>query len=236
MEAFRRYTNLADLIYTLREKRISLRNPQHWDDKNDSYYLERYRTYRGLNTLFALCFADEKGETYHHWRVFSGGANGVSIRFEKEPLLTAFRNQCKFDGVTPLDHRVNYRKIEQLQRDPPCVEDLPFLKWSPYGDESEYRIVYASENSRESWGFPINVAWIQHISLSPWLPPALERSVRNELTSIDGCSRLCVSKSRVIDFDAWKKIADQAGSFDPIQLAGTWPGEEPLDTLLKAVD
>ena len=249
MEAFRRYTNLADLIYILRERRITLRDPQRWDDKNDSYYLEKYKEYKNLKTLLALCFADKVGETYHHWQVFSSGADGVSIEFDKDKIRNAFREQCKRDGgVKPFDRRVKYAKMHELESNPPCVDDLPFLKWFPYGDEHEYRIVYANENFRESWGFEIDLDWIGHISLSPWLPAILKDSVSEHLRSIHGCSGLCISRSQVIDFDRWKAVADRiegkaprvpstkAGSFDPIQLAGVWPGDEPLEELLAQLD
>ena len=237
MVAFRRYTNLADLIHILREKKISLRDPRSWDDKNDSYFLERYKKYKGLKTLLALCFADDKEETYHHWSVFSGGKDGVSIRFDRESLLNAFTERCKCDQVTPLHRCVDYRNIDDLRSNPPCVEDLPFLKWSPYGDENEYRILYANESVCErSWGFRITVDCIDHISLSPWLPAVLEQSVCEQLKSIRGCSSLQISRSRVIDFNAWRTIADRAGSFDPIQLAGTWPGKESLESLFEKLD
>ena len=89
MVAFRRYTNLSDLIHILREKTIFLRDPTKWDDKNDSYFLEKYKEYKGLKTLLSLCFADNKEETYRHWRVFSSGADGVSIRFNRDQILDA---------------------------------------------------------------------------------------------------------------------------------------------------
>ena len=209
MQSFRRYTNLADLIYILREKRITLRDPQRWDDRNDSYYLKKYKESKNLETLLALCFADRTGETY----------------------------RC-----------VKYVKIGELQRNPPCVEDLPFLKWSPYGDEREYRIIYASGSRRDNWGFDIELQWIKHISLSPWLPELLEKSLVKELRSISGCPRIGISRSRVIDFGKWQEVADnvvgeapgspstRAESFDPIQLAGAWPGDEPLETLLAKLD
>ena len=249
MEAFRRYTNLSDLIFILSERRITLRDPRQWDDRNDSYYLEKYKEYKSLKTLLALCFADRTGETYHHWRVFSSGADGVSIRFNKDRILNAFRKKCKGDGgFKPFDGCVKYVKISELESNPPGVDDLPFLKWSPYGDEREYRIVYANDSLHESWGFEIELEWIEHISLSPWLPAILKNSVSEHLRSICGCSRLCISRSRVIDFDRWKAVADKiegktpegpstkAESFDPIQLAGAWPGDEPLETLLAKLD
>ena len=248
MQSFRRYTNLADLIYIIREKRITLRDPQRWDDRNDSYYLKKYKESKNLETLLALCFADRTGETYHHWRVFSDGADGVSIRLNKDCILDAFRKKCKKDRVDPLDRCVKYVKIGELQRNPPCVEDLPFLKWSPYGDEREYRIIYASGSRRDNWGFDIELQWIEHISLGPWLPELLEKSLVKELRSISGCPRIGISRSRVIDFGKWQAVANnvvgeapgsprnRAESFDPIQLAGAWPGDEPLETLLAKLD
>lgn len=249
MVAFRRYTSLADLIDILLERKISLRDPRKWDDKNDSYYLLKYKEHKRLKTVLALCFADRVGETYHHWQVFSRGSDGVSIRFDKDCILNAFREQCKGDGgVLPSDKRVEYVDINDLQCNPRNVDDLPFLKWEPYGDEREYRILFAHSESIDGWGFKIELDWIKHVSLSPWLPPVLEKSVKAHLRSICGCSRLPIKRSRVTDFCEWQAVADsvvsnasiapstRAESFDPLQLAGTWPGNEPLETLLEKLD
>lgn len=209
MHAFRRYTNLTDLIYILRKKEIMLRDPQHWDDRNDAYYLQKYKEAKGLKTLLALCFAEDSGETYHHWRVFASGPNGVIIEFEKDCILTAFCKQCKKNGVDPVARSVRYTVIQEHERNPLCVEDLPFLKWVPYRDEREYRIVYANPSSRNRWGFKIDPKSIKRVSLSPWLPDILEDSVVEQLKSIQGFQDLCVSRSRVIEFERWKKVADR---------------------------
>ena len=193
-------------------------------------------------------FRQQSRRDYHHWRVFSNGADGVSIQFKKDRLLEGFRRACKYSGREPIAGCVEYVKISELKSNHRCIEDLPFLKWAPYGDEREYRIVYADHRSFDSWGFEIELEWIEHISLSPWLPAVLEDSVRDRLNSIRGCSELCISRSRVTDFAAWKAAADKivgrtaggpstkAESFDPIQLAGAWPGGEPLETLLAQLD
>ena len=249
MVAFRRYTNLSDLIHILREKTIFLRDPTKWDDKNDSYFLEKYKEYKGLKTLLSLCFADNKEETYHHWRVFSSGADGVSIRFNRDQILDAFRKRCEADGgVRPFDGCVKYVTVGELEREPPCIDDLPFRKWLPYRDEYEYRLIYSNHRSCGSWGFDIELNWVEHISLSPWLPEIRAKSVIDQLRSICDCSSLRISRSRVIDFDAWKAVADRTRNgalegrsakvdfFDPIQLAGAWPGDEPLETLLAKLD
>ena len=247
MQAFRRYTNLADLIYILRKKRITLRDPLRWDDRNDAYYLEKYKEYKRLQTLLALCFVDSKEETYHHWRVFASGANGVCIRFKRDSVLSAFQEECEEDGgLPPFEGPVEYDTISGLEGSSLCVDDLPFRKWYPYGDEREYRIIYASKERHNSWGFDIQLQWIEHISLSPWLPKILADPLEEQLRSICGC--MSISRSRVTDFDRWKAVADNivgeaarsastgVESFDPIQLAGAWPGDEPLDTLMAKLD
>ena len=58
-------------------------------------------------------------------------------------------------------------------------------------------------------GFGIQLEWIKHISLSPWLPGILAESLVEHLQSICGCSKLCISRSRVIDFDKWQAAADE---------------------------
>jgi len=39
----RRYTDLPELLYMLRNKKITLLNPANWDDRNDSHYLHLYK-------------------------------------------------------------------------------------------------------------------------------------------------------------------------------------------------
>ena len=72
-----RYTSLPVLLDMLVHKKIVLLKPSSWEDKNDSYYMERYREERNLETLVAICFT-KKRETFHHWKIFTNGASGVS--------------------------------------------------------------------------------------------------------------------------------------------------------------
>jgi hypothetical protein len=88
---FRRYTSLSILLDILKEKKLTLLDPQNWDDNNDAFYMELYKTKKGLKSLLALCFAEVR-ETYHIWKVFAGDANGVCIEFNKELLLGHFKD------------------------------------------------------------------------------------------------------------------------------------------------
>ena len=88
-QVLRRYTNLAATIHMLRSCEITLLSPGTWDDRNDAYFMAEYKRRKNLKSLFALCFANCP-ETYHHWRVFSHGSDGVRVEFDKKLLMQAF--------------------------------------------------------------------------------------------------------------------------------------------------
>ena len=84
----RRYTSLAALLALLQDKKLTLLSPSLWEDRNDAFYMGEYKSKKELQTLLALCFT-ESDETYHHWRVFTHGSDGVCIHFKREALLAA---------------------------------------------------------------------------------------------------------------------------------------------------
>jgi hypothetical protein len=202
---FRRYTNLAAVIHLLQTRDITLLNPATWDDRNDAYFMAEYKRLLQAKTVLALCFAESE-ETYHHWRVFSHGADGVCLEFDKQALLSAFdgQKQIRLGGV-------NYRQIRTLRaRTEISVEELPFLKRLPYQDEKEFRIVYADKDATEEFrDFPIDLAWIRRITLSPWMSQALSRSVVKTLRAIPGCEKLQISRSTLVGNSEWQELTSR---------------------------
>ncbi|MBP6014461.1 MAG: DUF2971 domain-containing protein [Alphaproteobacteria bacterium] len=193
----RRYTNLASTLHVLRTRTLTLLDPSNWDDRNDRHFMEVYRREKRVRFVRALCFA-QVDETYHHWRVFSHGADGVRIEFRKEPLLTHFArdSQVRADAVA-------YARIDQVEREAPALDDLPFLKRLPYQDEREFRIVYTGDDEPRPYTIALDA--IRRINLSPWLPEPLQQSVKSTLRSIDGCADLEISASTLIDNRRWKE-------------------------------
>lgn len=88
----RRYTDIPALVYLLTERKITLVDPQSWDDANDSYYLSLYREKKKLGSVLALCFT-QTSERYHHWRVFAHGSGGVCVSFKRSELVKG-RQAC----------------------------------------------------------------------------------------------------------------------------------------------
>lgn len=203
MAFLRRYTNLAATIHMLKTKRITLLNPATWDDRNDAYFISEYKRLKKAKNLLALCFAESK-ETYHHWKVFSYGSDGICLEFDKDSLLHTF------SGDPRIKHgSMEYRIIKELGADEKVsVEELPFLKRAPYQDEREYRVICVDmeqENEVESYDF--DIGWIRRVTLSPWMSKALANSVKETLRSIPGCTNLPVSRSTLVENEKWKKLA-----------------------------
>jgi hypothetical protein len=191
----------------LRTRNLTLLNPGTWDDTNDSYFMSEYKRLKNAKSVLALCFA-ECEESYHHWRVFSNGSDGVRIEFDKSGLLAAL---TKDPDVRT--EKVTYRKIEDLQRKSTIdCDELPFLKRWPYSDEREFRIVYTGlSETVEYKDYPIALGSIRRITLSPWMPRALSGSVKGVLRSIEGCSRLKVFQSTLVANEVWKGLTARVG-------------------------
>jgi hypothetical protein len=161
----RRYTSLPALLRLLRNRQITLLNPASWEDRNDALFMSEYKRRNGLKSVLALCFS-EANETYHHWRVFTRGSEGVCIAFKRKELLAAF-DRAK--GIRK--EAVEYKLIKQMEGSSLSVAQLPFLKRRPYKDEREFRIVYFDRKAFiDAKEFDIDLNVIHKITLNPGCP------------------------------------------------------------------
>ena len=199
----RRYTDLPTLIQMLRDRAVTFLDPNLWDDKNDAYFMELYKDKKKLKTLLALC-CSEATETYHHWRVFSGGPSGVCVSFQRNALMKHLTSPSVRHG------EVKYLKIKDLQGPAHAVDDLPFIKRSPYEPECEFRFIYQSRTEQVHLkSFDISLACIDSITLSPWMPGLVAESVRSHLKDIWGTSRLRVKRSTLVSNEQWRDCGDE---------------------------
>jgi len=204
-KTLRRYTELPFVIDFLQTKELVLLSPSTWDDKNDSFFIEKYAEKKGVLSTSALCLTDCY-ETYHHWRIFSSGSSGVCIEFNKE-------NFIKNTALVP-DLRtepVKYYSIKDLEGLYPEDNDLPFLKRYAFKDENEFRLFReSSKPNNDVFRFKMPVSAIQRIILSPWLPPAVSDHIKETLKSIPGCTSIPIYRSSLVENEQWKKIASDA--------------------------
>lgn len=203
--SLRRYTNLAAAINLLTVQKITLLDPSTWDDRNDAFFMSEYKKKISASSVLALCFAESQ-ETYHHWRVFSHGSDGVCIEFDKDCLLNAFNSDA---GIQ--HGEMQYILLPDARQMTIKTEELPYLKRRPYKDEMEYRAVYVDLNEPKPFhDISISLDCINRITLSPWLPTSLADSVKALLKKISGCSELEVVRSTLIENQEWKKLAGRA--------------------------
>ncbi len=201
-----RYTNLASLFYVLRNRRLTTLNYLLWDDRNDQYYMGHYKQRGHFESVLAACFT-MGSETYHHWRVFAPGADGVRIHFSSGRLLPALRT---YEGIR--FGSVAYKKIDEMRMADVALDQLPFLKRIPYRDEKEFRVLWSSRTQKvESKDFDIPLDSITRITLSPWLPPDLAESLKATIKGIEGCSGIRVYPSTLRDNKRWQDFVSKIG-------------------------
>ena len=174
-----------------------------WEDKNDSHFILQYKRAAKMQSVLALCLAGGT-QRYHHWRVYSYGIDGVRIRFDKEYFLS------NFDGDHRIKHSfVKYESLSSVSNiSLQSKDDLLFMKRSPFKDEKEYRIVYVDEHMDLQYKeYPIDLASITQITLSPWMPINLSNSVKKTIKAIPGCSKLEVRRSTLTQNEKWRTLA-----------------------------
>jgi hypothetical protein len=203
----RRYTDISALISLLCKREITLLDPSSWDDKNDSGLLAIYQQKKGLQSVLALCFT-QADERHHHWGSTKGTSTGVSIKFDTSLLLKSVKKHVvlRCQPVTYLTMGDMGKRKKTLD-----IDDLPFLKRSSYKDENEFRIIYDSRTEKlKSLTIPIPLECITRITLSPWLPLALRPSLTQVLRSIEGCAKLNIYRSTLVQNETFLECGRSA--------------------------
>jgi hypothetical protein len=207
----RRYTSIPSVVDLLRRKKLALLSPASWDDKNDRYFMELYKKHRKAGGLYALCAARGE-ETYHHWKVFTGGGTGgACVLFKRDKLEDFLGSFDELEGTRVRFGDVKYLDLADVRRlDSNEIENLPFLKRSGFGDEDEYRIVI--ETTKKDQGavyIDCPISWIDRIYLNPWLPKLQAESLIATIKDIEGCGDVDVRRSYLIDSTTWKNAGDK---------------------------
>jgi hypothetical protein len=201
----RRYTSIAATIDILRRKELPLLDPQTWDDRNDRYFMARYKERKELGGLYGLCAAT-CSETYHHWRIFTEVAGGACIEIKRDALENALG---EIEGVR--FGNIEYLLLAQVEQlSTQDLQRLPFVKRFAFQPEEEYRIIAETVEAQcpaISIDFPVSL--INKVYLNPWLPKSVAESLTLTLREIPGCKRLPISKSHLIDNGRWKTAGDK---------------------------
>lgn len=200
----RRYTSLSSVLDTLSNHKIVLCSPTKWDDTNDIHFMELYKSSVDAASVQAIC-CTMSTETYHHWRIFTQGMDGVCVEFEREPLQMAVR-----DLPHIIAGPVEYLKVTELEKlGPGDVERLPFIKRDGFSDEREWRIVSKSQSEvLQTLDISVELGWITRLVLNPWMPPSLAENLRSIIHGMPGCGSMKIDASRLTNSKRWKAAGD----------------------------
>lgn len=196
----RRYTTLSSALDTLAQQQLILLNPSKWDDLNDVRFMELYRSHAQVGSVLALC-CTLATETYHHWKVFTQGMEGICLEFERSLL------ESDLYGVHGIEmSKVDYLKVSDLEALSPAeAHRLPYVKREGFSDEREWRIVLTcDEDAVMAKAAPIKLPSINRILLNPWMPTALANNLRGIIRRIPGCESIKIEASRLTNSERWK--------------------------------
>lgn len=203
VDVLRRYTSLPSALHILHTKRLTLLNPAYWEDKNDAFFVSRFKEITTAKSVLALCFAQQR-ETFHHWRIFAG-SDGVCFEFHKDKLLLAV---AKDESIRP--GAVTYKQVSEIAGKQIPTRRLPFLKRYPYADEREFRLLHVDmDKAKEFHDVEIPLSCILRITVSPWMAAPLVKTVKQSMKSISGCERLKVYRTTLLENEKWKKAANR---------------------------
>ena len=214
-----RYSSIAYIIDAIARSQITLVDPASWADKNDSFFIDLYRQYRGVAAVFASCCTLSK-ETFHHWYVFGGSSAGAFIEYDRARLEACF-DTLKTQGHKLRFEKVTYLTLQDVEGPQATLDRLPFLKRWGFDAEKEYRVIVETDDE-EMIAYPLAVpnSAIRRIVVNPWLPRSVVDSIKTRIQGIDGCEKLKVDHSRLIESDRWKaagirKLAGYRRTIDP---------------------
>ncbi|MGB7986673.1 MAG: hypothetical protein WCF54_16015 [Terracidiphilus sp.] len=208
----RRYTSIPALFHILYNRTITLLSPEKWEDRNDVFSINHFKECNKLKFVLAVCFS-ETSETFHHWKVFAHGSEGVCIVFKRIELLSAFMNYNDQIRMGSVEHV----QIKKLKNTSLQVDKLPFTKKFPYKDEKEFRIIYLGRDNdcqMEAKDFSIDLSCIESITLNPWITRPQYEAIKKAINSIDGCKSIKVQQTTVLKNKDWENAVRQAISVE----------------------
>jgi len=192
-----RFTTLPALLDLLRRRKLVLRDPSTWEDKNDAKIILEYKRRKKIPKLFAVCFC-MGDETVHHWKTYADGISGCCIEFNKYKLLECF---CNLPEVRY--EKVIYKKIDEVENNTIMIDNMPFIKRRPYRFEKEFRILWEGKTRGKTIDLDIDLNSIGKITLSQEMFKNLYASVEKLLRVIIGDPSMDINSSTLYENSRW---------------------------------
>jgi hypothetical protein len=196
MTHLKRFTTLPILLDYLVTEKLVLLDPASWDDKNDSEIILAYKRKKGIENLFALCFAHGH-ETIHHWKTFANGASGCYIKFYADKLIKIFKDNNLIQDY------VRYKKVDEVIAEELSVNDIPFTKRKAYECESEYRVIWEGPGALSCYPVHVPLDTVALIKFSQQMPPQVFETIKGFLESRFNIPGDKIDRSEIYENKTW---------------------------------
>lgn len=192
-----RYTTLPVLLDILQRKKITLLNPDSWEDRNDSEVILEYRKRKNINGLYAICFS-YGDETIHHWKTYANGSSGCCIEFDANALIEIVKkiSELRF-GI------VEYMKLTDIEKKRVRLDKLPFLKRWPYRCEEEFRIIALTNTNQKFYEIDIPLNIINKITISQQMPQQIYKTIKGYLVDVQIDPESKIYRSTLYENNRW---------------------------------
>ena len=149
----------------------------------------------------AICFIQ-----LTYWKIYSGSSSGVCVEFDKNRLLQKISGKKGFR-----DGKIKYKKMADMRKRLPKIDELPFIKRYAFKDEKEHRIVYEDDVDELKIKYlSITPDDVERVVINPWINQSVYESIKSTLRKIDGFSELRFRRSTVVENDEWKEFGSSS--------------------------
>lgn len=156
-KTIRHFTSVENLCLILKNG-LRMGDAKNWEDKNDSYGIQRYAELQNGKKVLVLCFCATPGNV-HHWtslKTQKGLMCAIDIR--KDDFFNYVKTLGGFQEPKSVIYCKNKNVLDQSR------ENLPYLKRSEYHIEREIRILYVGHSNTEKDVYIPNIKeFIEHV-------------------------------------------------------------------------
>ena len=196
-----RYMSRKYLGDLLKNRRLTLLNPDSWEDRNDSETIKLYAKRMQYKVIYVACFTSTS-ETNHHWHLY-GRDDGIRVVFNAEMLIQAAEKSglctCK---------AIEYIKIKEFNEKVKNISQLPFIKRRPYRHEREFRIIRPSrrKSTNDVMYLKIPSQSINTIIVSPWTDDEIVKKIKRDVQGLFK-HKINVNRTTLLSNKKWLELA-----------------------------
>ena len=198
-----RYLDATDLFDVLVSKRLILRDPKYWDDKNDCFLIQQYAEALNLKNIFVSCFTTQY-DAYHFWKIYADRPSGVCVKFKTQKIREAIERDK--DSSRFHFQPVEYRTLRNLTQSEVDIKSYPFIKRVAFKAEEEVRLFFEETKADLPYRtLCVELDSIEEIVFSPLIRDEYVKNLSCLINKIIPSNAIKMRKSTILQSAAWQR-------------------------------